>query len=215
MGSMSQCTPSPWRMPIASKGREVLSNLLVSTHQFPECPSERGYHSVGVALCGRKLCGLRRRKSAVVSRLQHAKDILAGCGLGNRRQRAKSTQRVQLRDESCRGVLSGRSSCRAAARLDSKARYFGTKRHDFRDKCGVGDWLDDFAKNRLFCVIANPTMDFVQLSGEPRMTVRCRQQVVDDGSRDADSRCDQAESGLFQGLPPRRLGKDGDRQYGR
>src|SRR5258707_6901295 len=115
---MSQCTPSPWRMPIASKGSEVLSNLLVSTHQFPECPSRRGLHSVGVALCGEKPCGLRRRKFEVVSRLQHAKDILTGCGLGNRRQRAKSTQRVQLRDESCRGVLGGHSSSRAAARLD-------------------------------------------------------------------------------------------------
>jgi len=150
---------------VASKGREVLSNLLVSTHHF---------RNVQVNVATFRWCRLvrqslrpARRKSVVVSRLQHAKDILAGCGLGNRRQRAKSTQRVQLRDESCRGVVSGRSSCRPL--LDSTVRsLFRDKRHDLRDKCGIGDRLDDFAENRLFCAVANPTMAFVQLSGEPR-----------------------------------------------
>src|SRR5712671_3259173 len=159
---MSQCTPSPWRMPIASKGREVLSNLLVSTHQFPECPSRRGYHSAGVALCGEKPCGLRRRESVVVSRLQHAKDILAGCDLGNRRQRAKGTQRVQLRDESCRGVLSGRSSCRAAARLDSKARCCAPRRHACRPWAVCCGWVVVSIEGRRACRWARWTADLTE-----------------------------------------------------
>ena len=163
------------------KGLRVFSNLLVLPHQFPECPGADVATIPLVSPCAarssRQPAAPKVRGRQAASNTRRIFSRVVASAIGGSAPRARSACNSATRATAERAaLLQGRCSTPTVAVVISG-------RYDFRDKRGVGDWLDDFARNR-FMVRSRSDDGFpVQLSSEPLLTVRCRQEVVDDGNR--------------------------------